>query len=479
MFRTATIAAVVATASYVAADEPAAHTTCYEGAYDSIFPLDIDEESCNGMNIFRKVNNNFKAARAANRKRCHGGSKYEFAVLAGVEDATLQAMKDEPNSATVAVMFEEALDIIGDFCENALRDASEEFGAGNWGTIEGAGVDLDEFFAGKGFLNTETGNFQQDPAKFKDNRDKYIYMGNDPRLNDHYPTSEQSYQAGVAIGEMYTNESRQSWFSQPDGIGNCASNTAMCCWHRDRQYFDDNGNCNERDCANQNPGDNTDLCWTEHNGEVFPYPGSDTEQALHCHGLAWSNDESGVDMNAKGKWNTLFYVSMYDHLKQRGYAESIGNDPKIMSEQAMCGCVEDMAPVARADCSEIVGTAKYTASLDNDGVIDIAPVAGTFELAFQACEGFKYVDITQEDFESTTRLRDLGLRGKNNDLSAFVFRHWLERKITDEQVATVEETLIGYKNPDGVRKDAGRAVACEEAFNAKFPGQPYVEKAIE
>merc|ERR1711976_707960 len=113
-------------------------------------------------------------------------------------------------------------------------------------------------------------------------------------------------------------------------------------------------------------------CWTELDGEIFPYPGSDTEQQLHCHGLAWSNDESGVDMNAKGKWNTLFYVSMYDHLKQRGYAESIAADPKIMSEQAMCGCVEEMAPVA-----------------------------DTFELAFQACEGFEYNGVTPEEFEST------------------------------------------------------------------------------
>jgi len=501
MFRTATIAAVVATASYVAADEPETNTICYEGAYDSIFPLDMDVEECNGMNIFRKVNDNFKAARTAdhaansgsraarkNRIQCKGGSKYEFAVLTGVDDATLNAMKAMPTSndaekaafnSALAVIFEESLDTIGDFCENALRTASEVFGEQGWGTVEGAGVDLEEFFAGKGFLNEETGNFQQDPAKFKDNRDKFIYMGDDPRLNDHYPTSEESYQAGLAINDMYTDESRQSWFTQPKGIGNCASNTAMCCWHRDRQYFDDNGNCNAPDCANQNPSDNTDLCWTELGKEIFPYPGSDTEKQLHCHGLAWSNDESGVDMNAKGKWNTLFYVSMYDHLKQRGYAESIGADPKIMSEQAMCGCVEEMAPVARADCSEIVGTAKYTASLSDSGVIDIDPVDGTFELAFQACKGFKYVDITQEEFESTTRLGALGLRGKNNDLSAFVFRHWLERKITDEQVATVEETLIGYKNPNGVGNDAGRAVACEEAFNARFPNLTYEEKAIE
>jgi len=500
IFRTATIAAVlVATASYHVAAEDTERTVCYEGAYDSIFPLDMGTEDCNGMNIFRKVHAKFKQARAADRAantgknkkkriQCKGGSKHDFAVLTGGQSDALDALVEMPQSndaeksvfqAALAVIFEESLATIGDMCENALRDASEEFGEGDWSTVEAAGVDLEEFFAGEGFLNTETGNFQQDEADFKGGRDKYIYIGDDPRENDHYPTTEESYNAGLAIGEMYTEESRTAFFTAPDSFqGGCASNTAMCCWHRDRQYFDDNGNCNAQDCANQNPGDNTDLCWTELDGEIFPYPGSDTEKQLHCHGLAWSNDESGVDMNAKGKWNTLFYVSMYDHLKQRGYAESIAADPKIMSEQAMCGCVEDMAPVARADCSEIVGTTEYTAEIV-DGVIEITPVEDTFELAFQACEGFKYNGVTPDEFESTSKLSDLGLKRKDNDLAAFVYRHYLERKITEEQVETVAETLIGYEDPSVNNSDAARAVACAAAFEAKFPGVPYEEKVVE
>jgi hypothetical protein len=502
IFRTATIAAVVATASYAAAEDTPAEprTVCYEGAYDSLFPLDMGEDDCNGMNIFKKVDNKWKAARKADRAantgankkkriRCPGGSKHDFAVLVGGQDAALNELVDMPNKtdeekaafqAVLAPIFEEALHTITDKCENALRDASEVFGTGDWSTVEDAGVDLDEFFAGAGFLNTETGNFQQDPADFKNNRDKYIYMGEDPRLNDHYPTTEESYQAGLAIGEMYTEESRAAWFSAPGAFeGGCASNTAMCCWHRDRQYFDDNGNCNAQDCANQNPGDNTDLCWTELDGEIFPYPGSATENSLHCHGLAWSNDESGIDMNAKGKWNTLFYVSMYDHLKQRGYAEGIGADPKIMSEQAMCGCVEDMAPVARADCSEIVGTSDYSASLSEDGRIEIEAVEDTFALAFQACEGFQFNGVTPDDFESVRNISDLGLKRKTNDLSAFVYRHWLERKITDEQAETVAETLIGYEDPSVNKSDANRAAACQAAFEERFPGVPYEEKEIE
>merc|ERR1712072_1184583 len=127
------------------------------------------------------------------------------------------------------------------------------------------------------------------------------------------------------------------------------TNAAVCCWHRDRQYFDRNGDCGARNCANADPGDNTDLCWTEtEDGTVFPYPGSATEQHLHCHGFAWGNELEGqYDLNGNLKWNNLFFVSMYDHLYTRGYAESITNDPSIAGEQAMCGCVEDMAPIAR------------------------------------------------------------------------------------------------------------------------------------
>jgi hypothetical protein len=367
-----------------------------------------------------------------------------------------------------------------------LKAASENVGTQGWGTvIDGTGeedgyetLDLDAFFAGETYLNEETGNFQQDPANFKDNRDKYIYMEEDPRLNDHYPTSQRSYLAGKAIDDMYTNESRENYFTAPGNFETCESQAAMCCWHRDRQYFDNNGNCNAQDCANQNPGDNTDLCWTEVDDEIFPYPGSDTEKQLHCHGLAWSNDLT--DFNTKGKFNTLFYVSMYDHLKQRGYAESIAADPNIMSDQAMCGCVEDMAPVARSDCSELVATASYTTSIGADGVIEIEAVEGTFELDFQACEGFQYKDgVTQEQFAQTSRIKDLGLKGKTNDLSAYVYRLWLEENIDDAHVETIEETLIGYKDPSVNKSDANRAAACEKAFNERFPDQDYVEKEIE
>merc|ERR1711862_531038 len=43
--------------------------------------------------------------------------------------------------------------------------------------------------------------------------------------------------------------------------------------------------------------------------------------------------------------NNLFYVSMSDHLHDRGYVRSVQGSP-------MCGCVEHMPIVSRSDCTE-------------------------------------------------------------------------------------------------------------------------------
>lgn len=247
-----------------------------------------------------------------------------------------------------------------------------------------------------------------------------------------------------------------------------------------RQYFDKNGNCARQDCAKSNPGDNTDVCWTEDDGidSPYPYPGGVTEQDLHCHGMAWSTlEDTSGDVNANARWNNLFFVSMYDHLYTRGYAESITDDPLIAGEQAMCGCVEDMSTViARADCTEAVGRTNYTASLD-DGKLVIEHVPDSFRIQFRACEGFNYDDtISPEQYDE-----DYGLSPdvrSDNDLSAFVFRQYLEGKIDKAHVSEYEKTIVGYRNITVNESDEERNKVCEEKFKSKFPSTEYKEKVI-
>lgn len=454
MLRTVLIAAFLFTASAAPVK-----STCFD--YSQALKLDL--ERCTVRTLTKQIKNAFKTLKRG--KKCKGGFRRELRALTGAETDN-QAAKN-----------------LQTLCDSALANAANSAESKDWNALKDSpsNINLEEFFEGKGFLNLETGNFQQDENSFikRGGTDRFLYVGEDPRKNDHYPTTEASYDAGEAVFKFYNDESQTFFLEAPtDGFENSceASKTIMCCWHRDRQYLDRNGNCNFNDCAGQDPGDNTDLCWTEdENQVVFPYPGDTTEQDLHCHGFAWADDD---DVNTSAKWNNLFYVSLYDHMYKRGYVESITNDAKIAGNQAMCGCVEDMAPVARADCTEAVGRANYTSSIDEDGMLAIEHVEGTFEIDFQACEGYKFVeDFTPQDYEDDPNSKDL--KSSNNDLSAFVYKQYLKDKMDGDQVEMVEKILVGYRNPEVNKSDEAREEACATAFENRFPGEPYEEREIE
>lgn len=450
MIRTAILAAFIGTVR--------ANETCFD--YSQVLNLELS--TCTAKTLSRQIRDAFNAVR--NGQKCKGGLKREIRALtrASTDAAAQQTLQD--------------------LCDSALADATDEAKSKtkDWQFLKTSpsNIDLEKFFEGDGFLNIETGNFQQDENDFikRGGYERFLYVGEDPRLNDHYPTTDNSFVAGEAVYKFYNDEAQKSFLTAPT-VGfenNCqSSNTVMCCWHRDRQYLDRNGNCGFADCSDQNPGDNTDLCWTEDDTQtLFPYPGDVTEKDLHCHGFAWGNDH-GVNTNAK--WNNLFFVSLYDHMYQRGYVESITNDVNIAGNQAMCGCVEEMAPVARADCTEAVGTTTYTTSIDSDGLLVIEHVPNAFKIEFEPCNGYDFVeDFTPKDYTNNPNAAEL--KASKNDLSAFVFRQYLEGKMTTENVATVEDTIVGYRSPEVNKSDKAREEVCAKAFADRFPGQPYTER---
>jgi hypothetical protein len=262
---------------------------------------------------------------------------------------------------------------------------------------------------------------------------------------------------------------------------------------RDRQYIDNNGSCRENGhCRNGDPSDNTDLCWTTtegrdgNNGDdddddddnVFPYPTQETEGPLHCHGYSWTDN----DISDTTKNNNLFFISMYDHLYTRGYVQSITDDPFLEGEQPMCGCVEDMNPVARADCTEIIPRANYTTYQDEDGYLVVQYKSGTFELEYKACEGYDYnVNVTPNDWITNypNNINELGLQRQTNDLSAYVYRQYLEGKKDTDQINAIEETIIGYKDPTVNDGDNQREVACKAAFEKRYPDKEWVVAPVE
>jgi len=457
MFKTAAL--VLAATSLNTAS--ASKTLCYD--YGDSLNFNLGRGECTPRVIMKKLTQTirptFKKLNSAAKKgeKCSGGLHNELMAL------------------TATTHIDDVAGAIEAMCEEALAKAADEVDESDWeGRVD---ANLEEYFEGNGFLNLETGNFRQSTEQFtkRGGYNSFITISEDPRKNDHYPTTEASYATGEAVNELFEGDAKTTYLRAPgDFDATCDSNTVMCCWSRDRQYFDQNGDCSHRDCARQDPGDNTDLCWTEEDDEVFPYPGSKSEGALHCHGISWANDTN--DINTKAKFNNLFYVSMYDHMYKRGYVESITNDKDIAGTYPMCGCIEEMAPVARADCQMVEANAEYTTTIDDDKLLQINFVENSFKMQFEACEGYRYKDnFGPEDYDLSSK----ELKAQDNDLAAFVFRQYLEGKIEGDQVEMVEEVLIGYKNPEVNNSDKKREEACEAAFLDRYPDMEYEERELE
>lgn len=218
---------------------------------------------------------------------------------------------------------------------------------------------------------------------------------------------------------------------------NCKLNTVMCCWSLDRQANDNNGNCAkpyDQNCVDKDPADNTDICGVHLdrgnssnnlNTDGFLALNGDDEDGegdTHCHGFAFSNHENDHETRYKG--NNLFYISMYDHLYQRGYARNIPGAP-------MCGCVEQMPVVTRSDCTQVDVTEVYT--FDYDPLSGFSVTVSDVKIDFNACQG---------------------LNNKNNDLSAYVARLETEGKVTLEQKNELKKHLVENGNcPTAIQRN--------------------------
>jgi len=454
---------------------PSYHYDMYRNELPTCFDyrkaLDIGRNECTWHFIFHRLREAFEEQSKqdwALKWHCHGGLTRDLMTLTGVEshDQWIPALES---------MCANALEKVSK--DNVEQDAS-------WDRIKDANVDLEEYFQGGTFLNEEYGNLYQKESEFlrRGGYDHYFYIGEDPRLNDYFPTTEESYQGGVAIKEFYY-EAEKKFLSPPASFNanSCEkTSAAMCCWSKDRQYNDNNGGCSLGHCVNQGPGDNTDLCWIDDASGVFPYPNEKQERSLHCHGLSWSaleTDDNDDVINDSAKWNNLYFVSLYDHLYQRGYVDSITDSYDFEGESPMCGCVEDMPAVARADCTEAIGHANYTVYQDQEtGMLQIDYKEDTFEIEFRACQGWQYKDdITPQKYQEAADIHRLGLRHQSNDLSALVFKQYLEGKTSTKFTDEYEKTVIGYKYPEVNKNDAQREKVCRAAFEQKFPNKEWMK----
>lgn len=253
-----------------------------------------------------------------------------------------------------------------------------------------------EHYAGGGEWNYEVetaageDRLQVDAARVND-----IYHYNAQRQPIEFPTYIESFNPHVEDGSHVINA-----IVDTDG---CDLNAAFCCFSQDRQAGDNNGNCATpyaQNCYDKDPADNTNICYVDHVrsakssrvGSGFSIFGDlasnkeNIEGPVHCHGFAWGDDPLSTDNVYKG--NLLFYVSMYDHLTQRGYARNIPGSP-------MCACAENMAVVTRADCTQVAATERtsfeWTASTNT-----LKAVPKVENLKFNACTGLNANNNLQE-----------------------------------------------------------------------------------
>jgi len=237
---------------------------------------------------------------------------------------------------------------------------------------------------------------------------------------------------GYYISDFKTNAADKSLVGFPSDLANlesCTIESVMCCWVQDRQANDNNGGCADNtyaeNCKNENPGDNTNLCYVDlglathshnMNGGLALFDKktpNGREGATHCHGFAWTADQN--DDISRYRGNNLFFVTMFDHMYSRGYSKNIPGAP-------MCGCINQMPVVTRADCTQVNVAETFTYVVTN-GVFSSEVTDSNVE--FQACQATQNNDL-KSDWKKVNPTRkttmDQYLVGNNASCGAAIDR---------------------------------------------------------
>ena len=253
-------------------------------------------------------------------------------------------------------------------------------------------------------------------------------------LNEHVDNDEGttllSNEASF-VKTFFDNIAQQGPVSFPSSItnfDNCAIEAAMCCWVQDRQD-DGSGDCEDEtyaeNCNDEDPGRNTDVCYADYsnaasstrvNGGFAIYDDNllTGREKIHCHGLVWTS--KSMDDITRYRGNNLFYVSMYDHLHNRGYVREVPGAP-------MCGCMDQMPVATQSDCTQVDVVETFNLTYDNGSGLSATITAA--EVEYNACEASE----------------------GNNDLRSY----WRDQHSTVS--SAMDEYLVGKDNCDSAITD--------------------------
>lgn len=290
-------------------------------------------------------------------------------------------------------------------CKSAPKEVRDLFGVSSNSEVrEILSVICGEADAEKaGQLEASAGEFENILSTVdEDDQGRFLkeFFDGNTELNhvvkQHGPNQYHHNSERDDIHEFHKDYAKTGIVTFPDNIknfDNCELNTVMCCWVTDRlNNNNNNGNCKtpyptgdgpSGGCINKDPADNTDICYSDHSrspqsnhvaGGFTIYDGEEEGDA-HCHGFVWNEDDLYSNVY---KGNNLFYVSMKDHWRDRGYVRSVPGSP-------MCGCLETMPSVSRADCTETSVDATYDFDYRRNQKTFEATVSD-FEIRFDACD---------------------------------------------------------------------------------------------
>jgi len=137
----------------------------------------------------------------------------------------------------------------------------------------------------------------------------------------------------------------------------------------------------------------------------------------------------------------------------RGYVQEMTFDQDIPDTVPMCGCVEDMQPVSRSDCTELEVEQTFQFSIDVTGSL-IAKPKGDMEIDFNACKGINPGNPTKR---------------ANNDLASYVYRLTEEGKMTEDTKAAIYQKLVGYEKPGSNNNENACKASYEDETGEEYP----------
>jgi len=131
----------------------------------------------------------------------------------------------------------------------------------------------------------------------------------------------------------------------------------------------------------------------------------------------------------------------------RGYVQPTQDSDNI----GMCGCIEDMPKVSRADCTEIEASATFSGSFSDLLKFQVT-ADNDLDVEFNACQG-----------TNPSNGNDA-----NNDLASYINRLHINGEIDGNAKDKAFETLVGYAQPGNNNNEA----ACRDAYEERFGPYP-------